>query len=177
MLDPGHGGKDAGTTSRFTGTHEKTLNLATAAKVEQRLERAGALVIMTRTTDIFIPLEDRAAVSNENHADAFISFHYNWSDDPEAKGISDFYYQAARDHLLAANILNEVAKSTGLEDNGSGWNNLSVLRNNTQPSILLELGFLSNQTDDATVENSGFPDQVAQGVYRGLFNYFSNGYE
>ncbi|MFQ3544214.1 N-acetylmuramoyl-L-alanine amidase [Halobacillus rhizosphaerae] len=172
VLDPGHGGKDAGTTSRFTGTHEKTLNLATAATVEQRLEGAGALVIMTRTTDIFIPLEDRAAVSNENHADAFISFHYNWSNDPSAKGISDFYYQASRDHLLAANVINEVAKSTGLEDNGSGWNNLSVLRNNTQPSILLELGFLSNQTDNATAESSGFPDQVAQGVYQGLFNYF-----
>ncbi|WEG13673.1 N-acetylmuramoyl-L-alanine amidase [Pullulanibacillus sp. KACC 23026] len=173
VLDPGHGGKDDGTTSPISGTHEKTLTLATALDVAQKLKSAGAHVMMTRTTDTFIPLEQRAALSNQNHADAFISFHYNEASNRSANGILDFYYQKARDNQLASDLLKEVTKSTGLQNDGTRFDNLDVLRNNTQPCTLIELGFLSNQHDDSVVENATYRDQVAKGVYQGLLDYFS----
>lgn len=174
VLDPGHGGKDNGTTSPFTGTHEKTLTLATAKVVQAKLEDAGANVIVTRTTDTFVPLQQRADISNQNHADAFISFHYNDSNDPSVNGLVDFYYQKTRDNSLATDILNEVSKATGLQDNGTRFDNLDVLRNNSQPCTLIELGFVSNQQDDSVVESSNYRNKVAQGVLNGLIDYFSN---
>lgn len=174
VLDPGHGGKDNGTTSHFTGTHEKTLTLATALVVEQELENAGANVIMTRTTDSFIPLIERAGLSNQNDADAFISIHYNWSNDPSINGVTDFYYQGSKDKILATDILKETTKTTGLQNDGTRFDNLSVLRNNEHPCTLIELGFLSNKTDDMAVERSDYRKKVAQGIYHGLVNYFSD---
>jgi N-acetylmuramoyl-L-alanine amidase len=171
VLDPGHGGIDNGTTS-IVGTHEKTLTLATAVVVAQKLENAGANVIMTRTDDTYIPLPQRAELSKQYHADAFISFHYNWSNDPSVNGLTDFYYQKARDTSLASDILEEVIKTTGLNNVGTRFDNLSVLRNNSQPSTLIELGFLSNKQDDSIVETTSYRDQVAEGVYRGLLKYW-----
>ncbi|MDR6999300.1 N-acetylmuramoyl-L-alanine amidase [Neobacillus niacini] len=172
VLDPGHGGVDIGTTS-IAGTHEKTLTLATAKAVEQKLKNAGANVILTRTNDTFISLEDRAYLSNQNDADAFISFHYNWIKDPSVNGVTDFYFQKSRDNALASNILKEVAKTTKLNNVGTRYNNLSVLRNNSQPSTLIELGFLSNKQDDSVVESAAFDENVAEGIYLGLLEYFS----
>jgi N-acetylmuramoyl-L-alanine amidase len=171
VLDPGHGGIDNGTTS-IVGTPEKTLNLATATVVKQKLENAGAKVVMTRTNDTYVSLQQRADFSNNNHADAFISFHYNWSNNPSANGLTDFYYQKSKDNALASNILNEVAKTTGLTNIGTRFNDLNVLRSNSQPSTLIELGFLSNKQDDSFVESSTYPDKVAQGIYLGLLDYF-----
>jgi N-acetylmuramoyl-L-alanine amidase len=172
VLDPGHGGKDDGTTS-ITGTHEKTLTLLTAELVEQKLENAGAKVIITRNNDTYIPLQQRADLSNQNHADAFISFHYNWSNDPSVNGLTDFYYQKLNNLLLASDILNEVVKTTQLHNVGTRFDDLSVLRNNSQPSTLIELGFLSNKQEDLVVESAAYRDNVAQGVYLGLLDFFN----
>jgi len=171
VLDPGHGGIDSGATS-IIGTHEKTLTLATAKVVEQKLEAAGATVMMTRTDDTYIPLEQRASLSRQYHADAFISFHYNWSNNPSVGGLTDFYYQTARDTPLATDILMELIQTTGLNNVGTRFDNLSVLRNNTQPSTLIELGFLSNKQDDAMVESDSYRDHVAEGVYLGLLEFW-----
>lgn len=173
VLDPGHGGKDGGTKS-IVGTYEKSLILQTTFAVKQKLENKGAHVIMTRTDDTFVPLLQRAELSNQNHADAFISFHYNWSSNPSANGITNFYYRQS-DTPLASDINNEVVKKTGLNKFGTKFGDLSVLRNNSQPSTLIELGFLSNEHDDSVVESSTYSDKVANGVYQGLLDYFSRG--
>jgi N-acetylmuramoyl-L-alanine amidase len=172
VLDPGHGGVDSGTTS-ITGTHEKDLTLATALAVEQKLKNAGVNVIMTRDHDTYISLKQRSDLSNRLHADAFLSFHYNWSNDPSINGLTDFYYSQSKDQSLAAEILNRVENTTGLKDMGTKFDDLYVLRNNSQPSVLIELGFLSNKQDESTAENPDFNNKVAQGIYLGLFDYFS----
>lgn len=172
VLDPGHGGDDDGTTS-LIGTPEKTLTMATAKVVEDKLENAGAHVLMTRNDDTYISLEQRVAISNQNRAEAFISFHYNWLNDPSVTGLTDFYYQESKDYTLAADIINEVAQTTGLKNDGTSFNDLHVLRTNLQPSTLIELGFLSNSQEDAAVETSAYREKVAQGIYQGLLDYFS----
>lgn len=173
VLDPGHGGKDNGTTSQFSGTYEKTLNIATAEVVEQKLEKAGANVIMTRTDDSFIPLQQRADLSNRNNGDAFISFHYNWSNDPSVNGVIGFYYQKSKDNSLTKDVLNAVVNNKGLKSRGSRFENLNVLRNNSRPGTLIELGFLSNKQDDSVVESSDYREKVAQGIYEGLIEFFN----
>jgi N-acetylmuramoyl-L-alanine amidase len=172
VLDPGHGGNDDGTTS-IIGTYEKVLTLATAKAVEQKLQNAGANVIMTRTNDTYIALNKRAEISNQNHADAFISLHYNCYNDPSINGLTDFYFQKSKDNSLATDILTEVVKTTGLNSDGTKFDDLEVLRNNSQPSTLIELGYLSNKQDDSVVESSTYRDNVAQGVYLGLLEFFS----
>ncbi|GGH87290.1 N-acetylmuramoyl-L-alanine amidase [Pullulanibacillus pueri] len=172
VLDPGHGGKDNGTTS-INGVHEKQLTLETANKVAAKLKAAGAHVILTRTNDTYIPLQKRTEISHEDHADAFISLHYNYSQYPYVKGLQNFYYNQSRDGALASALHDALIKETGLSDRGDGYNNLYVLRNNSQPSTLIELGFLSNKTEETVVENDTFREKVAQGIYQGLLNYFS----
>ncbi|MDP4108074.1 MAG: N-acetylmuramoyl-L-alanine amidase, partial [Bacillota bacterium] len=172
VLDPGHGGVDVGTTS-ITGTHEKDLTLATAQAVEQKLKKAGVNVIMARGDDSYISLQQRSSLSNQLHADAFISFHYNWSDDHAISGLTDFFYNKSKDSSLATDVLNGVAQTTGLKNMGTKFDDLYVLRNNSQPSTLIELGFLSNQEDDSAAKNASYNDKVAQGVYLGLLDYFS----
>jgi N-acetylmuramoyl-L-alanine amidase len=172
VLDPGHGGVDVGTTS-ITGTHEKDLTLATAQAVEQKLKKAGVNVIMARGDDSYISLQQRSSLSNQLHADAFISIHYNWSDDHAISGLTDFYYNKSKDSTLATEVLNRVAQTTGLKNMGTKFDDLYVLRNNSQPSTLIELGFLSNQEDDSAAKNAAYNDKVAQGVYLGLLDYFS----
>lgn len=173
VLDPGHGGIDNGTTG-VDGTPEKVLTLQTAEEVKSKLEAAGAHVIMTRETDTYVTLQDRADLSNQSSADAFISFHYNASPLTFIKGLTDFYYNKSRDGRLASDVLNGVVQSTGLTTRGTRFENLYVLRNNTQPSTLIELGFISNKSEDTAVHNAAYQAEVADGVYQGLINYFSN---
>jgi N-acetylmuramoyl-L-alanine amidase len=173
VLDAGHGGKDNGTTSRM-GTPEKDLTLGTAIKVEQKLESAGAKVIMTRTEDTYSTLQNRVDVAEQSKADAFICFHYNSSPLPFIKGLTSFYYNKSKDQALASDILNEVSTTTGLKNRGARFGNLYVLRNNTQPSTLIELGFVSNTSEDQTVETTTYQEQVADAVYQGLLDYFSS---
>ena len=172
VLDAGHGGKDKGTTSRL-GTTEKELTLGTALKVEQKLEAAGAKVIMTRTEDTYPSLQDRVDVAEHSQADAFISLHYNSSPFPFIKGLTSFYYNKAKDQSLASDLLDEVSQSTGLGSRGSRFDNLYVLRNNSQPSTLIELGFVSNKNEDQQVETTTYQEHVADGIYQGLLDYFS----
>ncbi len=172
VLDAGHGGKDNGTTG-VDGTPEKILTLQTAQAVQEKLEKAGAHVIMTRSGDTYPTLQDRVTLSNQSQADAFISFHYNSSPLHFINGINDFYFNKNRDSRLASDILKGVVQATGRHNRGTHFDNLYVLRNNTQPSTLIELGFLSNKAEDAAVHNATYQGEVADGVYQGLLNYFS----
>jgi N-acetylmuramoyl-L-alanine amidase len=147
--------------------------LATVQAVANKLESTGANVILTRTDDTYISLKQRADLSNQNNTDAFISIHYNWSNNPEINGLTDFYYTQSKDSSLASDLLNEVVKTTGLNSIGTKFDDLYVLRNNSKPSALIELGFLSNRQDEIAAENPSYNNLVAQGVYLGLLDYFS----
>ncbi len=91
VIDPGHGGHDTGTIGP-TGLREKDLILDVALRLKQLLERnTGSEVVMTRSDDTFIPLEERTAIANTKGADLFISVHANASRDQSARGIETYY--------------------------------------------------------------------------------------
>lgn len=91
VIDPGHGGDDTGAKGP-SGTDEKDITLSIALKLAGELrERLGAMVLLTRDTDVFIPLEDRTAFANTNRADLFISIHVNAAANRDARGIETFF--------------------------------------------------------------------------------------
>ncbi|WP_102026919.1 N-acetylmuramoyl-L-alanine amidase [Salirhabdus sp. Marseille-P4669] len=171
IIDAGHGGDDTGTIS-VTGDYEKYLTFRTSDLLAEKLERLGAIPIQTRTTDYFLTLENRVAFSHAYQADAFISIHYNSAPEfPEVHGIGTFYYHDQY-YPLANEIQKEVIKATGLKNREARFGDYFVVRENIRPSVLLELGFLSNQTEENIVKGDQFQQQATNGIIRGLIQYF-----
>ncbi len=127
VIDPGHGGHDTGTVGP-RGLREKDLVLDVALRLRALIgRRTGAEVVMTRSEDTFIPLEERTAIANQKGADLFISIHANASRDPGARGIETYYLNfttephalevAARENASSAESVHQlqtlVKKSRG----------------------------------------------------------------
>ena len=97
VIDPGHGGHDTGTIGP-QGLEEKEVVLDVALRLKKLIEqRMGSDVVMTRSDDTFIPLEERTAIANQRSADLFISIHANASHDPSARGIEVYYLNFTSD--------------------------------------------------------------------------------
>ncbi|WP_445506335.1 N-acetylmuramoyl-L-alanine amidase [Niallia sp. 03190] len=170
VIDPGHGGKDSGTIGIF-GTLEKDLTIRTAHLLADKLKTAGSNVILTRSNDSFLSLQNRVNLSSSLHADAFISIHYDSVQDPTIMGMTSYYYTSSQKEL--ANELHEsIIEATNLTDRGVRQNNYFVLRENTQPATLLELGYLSNASEEQLVATQKYQETVSTAIYQGLANYF-----
>ena len=96
VIDPGHGGKDPGARGKY-GTREKDVVLDVARKMKKDLEKSGLKVYLTRSSDVFIPLDKRTAFANSKKADLFISVHANASRYSRAKGFEVYYLSEATD--------------------------------------------------------------------------------
>ncbi|MGN7295591.1 SH3 domain-containing protein [Ferdinandcohnia sp. SAFN-114] len=170
VIDPGHGGNDSGAIG-VSGTYEKTLNLRTARMVFDKLSASGANVVLTRNSDNYVSLRSRVSISHYRSADAFVSIHYDSIYDRNVRGVTSYYYKNS-DVGLASNIQKELVKNTGFKNREHRLGNYQVLRENLNPSVLLELGFLSNPTEEYTVNTNTFQENVSNGVYYGLAQYF-----
>src|SRR5206468_1535963 len=111
VIDAGHGGHDPGTIGRG-GLQEKDLVLDVALRLERLVrEELGAEVVMTRSTDVFVPLEERTAIANSKGADLFLSIHANSSRNPKARGIETYFLNFATDPHAEAVAARENAIS------------------------------------------------------------------
>ncbi len=90
IIDPGHGGKDPGAIG-ITGVREKKVVLSIGNKITRELKHKGYTVLMTRSTDVFIPLRSRTRYANKNNGSIFVSIHSNFSYNPRAKGFEIYY--------------------------------------------------------------------------------------
>ncbi|WP_282155352.1 SH3 domain-containing protein [Cytobacillus gottheilii] len=170
VIDPGHGGRDNGTTGT-RGTLEKKLNLQTAELLAAKLKSAGANVILTRNSDTYIPLEARVRSSSVNGADAFISIHYDSINDRSVRGMTTYYYYGFQEQL-ASDVHAATAARTRIKDRGHRQGDYYVLRENTQKAILIELGYLSNPAEEMAVSSPQYQEAAAAGMYEGLVRYF-----
>lgn len=153
VLDPGHGGEDAGGVpgQRYV---EKRAALDVALRVGALLKAAGHQVILTRSSDVFVELSERVAIANRTSAKAvFVSIHFNSAPNVDAHGIETYYYNA-RGARLATAIHQKVVAATGEEDRGVRRARFYVLRHNRRTAALAELGFLTNPKEGARVERS-----------------------
>lgn len=175
VIDPGHGGSDAGALSADGKNYEKTYTLAMAQKVAQQLQAAGANVILTRSTDSYVDLSPRPTVAAKLHADAFISIHCDSTEDPNtATGHTTYYYAEGKDKPLASSLSSALA-DLPLANRGVEFGNFEVLRDNTQPAVLLELGYINSKKDFKQISDPSFQNQVAANVRSGLNHYFQAG--
>lgn len=170
VLDPGHGGNDGGTVGVLK-TQEKELTLKTAEILSQHLNAAGAEVVMTRQSDTYVDLRTRVSSSHQAGADAFISIHYDATEDSSISGFTS-YYQHEYQKELAEYLNAELGKKLTLHDRGVQHGNYLVLRENKQPAVLVELGFLSNFNEERVLTSKQFREQAALGLYTGVINYF-----
>ncbi|UXR77221.1 MULTISPECIES: N-acetylmuramoyl-L-alanine amidase [unclassified Staphylococcus] len=167
VLDPGHGGKDNGASSKTSSvTHEKEITLKTGLELKKMLEKEGAQVIMTRKDDIYVSLEDRKA-----KGDAFISIHNDALASENANGAT-VYYCYKKQAPLAKTLNASIQKKVLLSDRGARQENYQVLRQTKKPAVLLELGYVSNPTDEILMNDQNHRYIVETAIVDGLKNYF-----
>lgn len=174
VLDPGHGGSDSGALSIDQKHDEKTYTLAMAKQVAKQLRARGTHVIMTRDSDKSVSLADRPALANTNQASAFISFHFDSSPTNNlASGTTTYYYHRGTSYKLAEAINGEM-NGLGLTNRGIKYGNFEVIRDNSRPSLLLEMGYINTKKDFKSISSPRYQKQVATRVVKGLSAYFSS---
>ncbi|WP_044339545.1 SH3 domain-containing protein [Rossellomorea aquimaris] len=172
VIDPGHGGRDSGTIGA-SGTLEKLLTLRTGELLAEKLKSAGAKVVFTRKNDEYLSLPSRVSLSHYYQADAFISLHFDSILDSSIVGHTTYYYQNQQKEL-ADDIHGSLADRLPTKDRGVRVGDYHVVRENNQPAVLLELGFLSNPAEEANVNTHYFQDLAATAIYHGLGDYFTD---
>lgn len=158
FLDPGHGGKDPG--AKGFGLQEKdvVLDISKHAADVLTTKYIGVDVKLSRTTDRFVELIDRANMANNWGADYFISVHNN-SFNGSASGFESYIYNgnvSQQTKELQSQMHNYLAKELGLRDRGAKTANFSVLRNTSMPAILLEYLFIDNSVENALLSDSSY---------------------
>jgi len=172
VLDAGHGGKDNGASSK--GTKEKDLNLKiiyTLAKEYFDSDDSNIKAYWTRHDDTFITLDQRAAFASKVDADIFVSLHMN-SASATASGLEVFYSKdnsskmgSLTSQKMATLFYEHLIDDLGMGKRGVKSAGFVVIKKNTVPSILIELGFLSNSGDYSKLTDPEFQDYAAQSIY------------
>ena len=174
VLDPGHGGKESG-ASGPTGYLEKDVNLVVSKLLRDELVKRGATVVMTREDDKEVSLVERQAIISQEEPAIAISIHHNsLPDDGDAekiKGFAAFWYQPQA-HNLAMFLHNYVVKKIGRPSYGVFWDNLALTRPTAAPSVLLELGFMSNPDEFEQVVNPEEQKKTADAIAQGITEWF-----
>lgn len=223
VIDPGHGGHDPGALGK--NSKEKDLVLSMALKLEKYLNKnlPEVEVLLTRNTDVFIPLFSRIQYANEENADLFISLHCNYISNPKTRGTETFVMglHRAKDNLevakrenasillesnylsnydgydpnsteghimmsmyqnayldksieIAANIEDQFSKLHLSKSRGVKQAGFAVLRRSSMPAILVEAGFLSNETDEAFLISDEGQQIIVESVFNAVKRYYDN---
>lgn len=171
VIDAGHGDNDPGALS-ITGRHEKDFTLATSKKVVDLLSKDKRInVLMTRSDDTFIPLDDRVSFANDIAADLFLSIHGN-SAKATVSGTETYYNRP--ESLSFANIIHKYAvPATGFADRKVREADFRVITKTTMPAVLLEVGYLSNKNDEAAMYKDAFQDKLAASLVVAIKEYLN----
>jgi len=193
VVDAGHGGGDGGAV--WNGIVEKNLALTLALKLKAQLEKMGIEVQMTRSKDVFVSLENRAAVANRAKADVFVSVHLNSAgNEAGVRGIETYYctnkslgavraMQAAfklkttvglrdrRGEKLASVVQRSVCQGTSGLDRGTKERAYTVVHGASCPAVLVECGFISNSKEAALLKTRAYQEKLAGGIARGIASF------
>jgi N-acetylmuramoyl-L-alanine amidase len=162
VVDAGHGGRDSGAVRRY-GPPEKVVALDVAQRVEKKLSESQLRTVMTRNSDVFIPLDTRVNVGATQKSSVFVSIHFN---DSRRRAIQGFetYYHSPSSYDLAQRIQNKLLTMPHAVNRGVRPANYRVLRKAPYPAVLVECGFLSNRSEGRSARSSGYREQLADKI-------------
>lgn len=169
VIDAGHGGSDYGAIRN--GINEKDITLDVAKRVEALLKKEGYAVKMTRTSDVYVSLQGRCDISNAYDPDIFVSIHVNSSVRPEITGIETHYYHQ-ESMSLAQTLHSSLASNINSKNRGLFKSKFYVINHTTAPSILMEIGFISNDGERAQLVSEKRKQDTAKAIAEGVKNYF-----
>ncbi len=178
VIDPGHGAFDFGAHNKYCC--EKNACLTTALLLEKHLREMGYQVVLTRSSDSFVPLKDRAKFANSVHANIFVSIHYNAAKDVSASGIEVYYFQqgdnerSKESKQLAQCVLGKMLSKTGATSRGVKSGNFCVIRETDMPAILVEGGFITNQKEVKLLSDRKYLDKIATAISEGVERYLAD---
>lgn len=178
VIDAGHGGQDNGTQSLSKPIClEKSFNLSTALMLDQYLRQMGFQTILTRSDDTFIPLSTRATIANTNKATLFVSVHYNAAESTKAEGIEVFFYdskdkRAESSKELAESVIKNFTENAQVKVRGVKKGDFAVIRETNMPAILVEGGFLSNDSELKKIKDPRYQKILAYSIAKSIKDYF-----
>lgn len=180
VVDPGHGGRDSGTT--YGEILEKDINLEISKVLKKELQSNGATVYMTRTKDedlssIYDPAKKRGdlyrrlLLLHNKKSDLYISIHINWYPNTSISGAEVLYNEInPSNRLLAKSIMNEFKKDLN-STRRITTTDLYMYRNTTIPGVLVECGYLSNSNERELLQNKKYQKKISQSITKGIINY------
>lgn len=168
VIDAGHGGHDRGGIAGQR-VSEAMMNLDVALRLRSVLQSYGYRVVMTRDSDVFIPLGMRVAIGNSYRDAIFVCIHFNATPRRSASGIETYFY-SSQSLGLASAIHYYVAGGAPSENRGVRRRGFYVLRNTRVPSVLVECGFLTNPTEAQYAQNSAYREKLALEIAHGIQN-------
>jgi N-acetylmuramoyl-L-alanine amidase len=196
VLDAGHGGRDVGAQNTDRKLREKDLALDVALRLRQKLQADGFQVFLTRKSDSYIPLDQRAEFANRMNADLFISIHFNSVRKPSVLGLETYLLPQPWTSSSSRLSLQEMDKQSYPGNSNDGWNSLvgffvhktlvekmvvvdrglkrsrfKVLKNLKCPGMLVELGFISHPETARRLETTQYRDQLASALAQGIQLY------
>ncbi len=196
VIDPGHGGNDPGAESKDKKLNEKILTIDIALRLKRKLETYGYKVILTRTSDKYVPLASRPAVANKYDADLFVSIHFNAVGDSAVGGVETFvmtpqwlpstsaskvtssarrsYPGNANDpwNLLAGYFMQaSMVRHLQADDRGLKRARFAVLKDLNCPGVLVECGFLTNASDAYKLRSEAYREKIANSLLEGILLY------
>jgi len=176
-VDAGHGGKDSGAYRRY-GPPEKMVALDVAQRLGQKLRESQIKTVMTRDSDVFIPLNDRVAIENKQKNAVFVSIHFNDSRKRRAHGY-ETYYHSGPSVDLANRIQQKLMTIPNSANGGIHTANFRVLRLASCPAVLVECGYLSNRAEGNQARDWEYRELLADRIAEAIVEqrYGSGVYE
>ncbi len=195
LLDPGHGGVDKGAVSARR-VEEKRVTLDVARRVARLLQAQGVMVHLTRDRDVTLSLESRVGIAQRVRPDVFVSLHVNSApSNPSVRGVETFVLTApgyvstaggkqdstvypghrygGLSMLLAHEIQRGMIRHAKVEDRGVKRARFLLLKHVPAPTVLVELGFLTNPVEEAALIEREHREMLAEGVARGVLSYLA----
>lgn len=174
-LDPGHGGEDTGMTGGEAV--EKDVDLKICSKLKIMLESQGYQVVMTRGDDTRLSKEERASLANASGADLLVSVHCNYAEtDTELTGAVSCYQDGSKkSRTLAENIQERLTEESGAADGGCEAGDYTILNDTEMPAVLVQPGYLSNETEAAKLADDSYQNDVAKGIAYGILASLDRG--
>lgn len=172
LVDAGHGGRDPGSPGA-SEKEEKLYTLSLAHKIYGLLQNENGITpIMTRLDDSYMTTDERVAMANHDQVDMFISLHANSFTNKNTRGTETYYHNS--NSITLANILHEqVVQATRFPDRKVRQMDYKVIKETTMPAALLEIGYISNPTEESIMTSEDMQNKVAASIVKGIKQYMN----